>query len=126
MDAIRERQWTASGDGRSLAGALVELIQSFIPVGALKGAPVALVRDLAGDHCGDLLGLPPADWTRLLIEAAEVADPLVNAELRLLGLTRIYGLTRQAIMHGVAKVEREGKAVKFRIPESLKRSLGST
>lgn len=123
MDAIRERQWARSTDGRTLIRPLLELMQSFIPGKPLDGAPVALVRHLAGEHCADLLGLPQADWTQLLIEAAEVADPWVSQAARDLGLSKVYILVRQAIMHAVVSIEREGKQARFRIPTSLKHDL---
>ncbi len=123
MDAIRDRQWARSTSGRALIRPLIRLMEELIPGKAFDGIPIAMMRELAGDHCADLLGLPPTDWTRLLIEAEELIAPIANLGIKELGLSKIYDGVRQAIMHGIVAIEREGKHAKFRIPSSLRRSL---
>lgn len=123
MDAIRMRQWSRSKSGQALIRPLIQMIQDFIPGQILDGIPVALVRHLAGDHCADLLALPPSDWTRLLIDAADDLEPVLQWSQRELGIRDVVSYVRQQIMHGVVKVEREGKEAPFRIPTSLRRSI---
>lgn len=126
MDAIRDRQWAPSEEGRALTRRLVELMADFVPGQAFDGVPVALIRYLAGDHCADLLGLPSTDWMRHLVEAAELVEPVLELGDRELGLSRLFERFRQQIMHAVVNVEREGKQARFRIPASLRNSLGDS
>ena len=56
---------------------LVEMMQAYFPAGLFDGLPVALIRMLAGDQCGDVLGLPPSDWTKTLIDAGAVIDQFI-------------------------------------------------
>jgi hypothetical protein len=123
MDLIQERQWAPSPDGRALTTTLIELMQSFMPTPALQGGPVAMVRHLVGDHCADLLNLPPSDWTRLLVEATDGGDAFLAEALRSAGLGKVFSAFRQAIMQGTVAVIRDGKNAPFRIPTSLTNSL---
>ncbi len=125
MDAIRLRQWEPSEEGRKLARALVELMQErYFPGTALDGVPVAIVRYLAGDHCGDLLGLASTDAPRVLVEASEVFESLMELGDRELGLSRLFGEATNLLMKAIVLAEREGKQVGFRIPRSLQDALG--
>ena len=94
-------------------------MREMLPDEQLDGIPAALVRHLAGDHCADLLGVPRADWTALLVEAATRMAHLFDfAERRadVLGLARRASFDLMKALHGWA---REGKRVDFRIPEAL-------
>jgi hypothetical protein len=71
MEHIRATQWQASPEGAQLAAALVGMMAKFLPGRTLDGLPIAMMRELAGDHCADLLGLPQAGWTRRIVHAAE-------------------------------------------------------
>jgi hypothetical protein len=72
-----------------------------------------MIRHLAGDHCADLLGLPPGDWTRTLLDA----------ELALEGLPHLLAHATHLLMEGIVLAEREGKQARFRIPPSMLRSV---
>ena len=123
MEAIRRRHWAASEDGRALAAPLVEMMQGYFPGRALDGIPVAMVRHLAGDHCADLLGLPQADWTRLIIDATAELDRIFDPDERD-RLGRMLSGATGMIMRGIVAAEREGKGAAFRIPTSLQRTRG--
>jgi squalene cyclase len=123
MEAIRDRQWCESQDGKDLIKPLVELMESYFPGTPLDGLPVALIRALAGDVCGDLLGLPPSDWTRHLIHAGtELDEWLPHSNNQDLG-NRFIAWATHAFMEGVVFAEREGKEAKFRIPKSLTKTV---
>ncbi|MFO0598861.1 MAG: oxygenase MpaB family protein [Myxococcaceae bacterium] len=118
MEAIRDRQWRTSEDGKILTRSLVEMMQSYFPGDALDGFPNALIRTLAGDHCADLLGVPPADWTRAVIDAGVVIDQFVPRDPNS-GLEQWVAWATHRFMELVVKASREGKNAKFRIPKSL-------
>jgi squalene cyclase len=119
MEAIRDRQWRASDSGKALAAALVEMMQSYYPKGTIEGFPVALMRTLAGDHCANLLGLPPADWTRKALDmATQLAQFIPQADPRS-PTAKLFAFGTHFLMEGIIAVQREGKNAKFRIPDSL-------
>jgi hypothetical protein len=58
-------------DRQTAAAALVDTMQELFTreMDHLDGLTPTLVRHLGGDRCGDLLGLSPADKTRVIIGA---------------------------------------------------------
>ncbi|MFL5320779.1 MAG: prenyltransferase/squalene oxidase repeat-containing protein, partial [Myxococcaceae bacterium] len=118
MSAIRERQWGRSAAGKRLIRPLIQMMQEYFPGTALDGLPIALVRHLAGDECGDLLGLPPADWTKLLVDAAPALGAIIPEEQTFAPLP-LYRRANHVLMEAIVRVSREGKDVRFRIPRSL-------
>lgn len=123
MEAIRDRQWRSSDDGKVLAKPLVELMQSYFPGELLDGFPIALIRALAGDHCADLLGLPAADWTRQLLDAATVVNEWIPRGDSRSPSARLFAWATHAFMEGVVLATREGKNARFRIPKSLSTTI---
>jgi hypothetical protein len=120
MDAVRRRQWSASPQGATLGRALVTCMADYMPTPGLERLPVTLIRHLGGDACADLLGLPPSDWTGLLVEAA--GDLLGAAGPRDRGDPVLRALDRfsAALMKALVSVQRGGKQAPFRIPASLR------
>jgi squalene cyclase len=125
MEAIRDRQWHPSTAGQVLIKPLVEMMQSYFSGKAVDGLPVALIRTLAGDACADLLGLPPSDWTRQLIDAAKVVDEFFPQESAS-PTARLFAYATHQVMEAVVTVEREGKNARFRIPDSLRHTVDPT
>lgn len=123
MEAIRDRQWRQSPDGVELTKPLVELMQSYFPGTALDGFPVAMIRLLSGDHCADLLGLPPSDWTKHVIDIMAELETYLTAGDPAAVHERLRASISFAIMRMVVTVEREGKQARFRIPPSLKQTI---
>ncbi len=123
MEAIRDRQWRASPDGKELMKPLIELMQQYFPGTAFDGFPVALVRLLSGDHCADLLGLPPADWTKHVIDIVAELETWLTAGDPNEVSRRLMDSAWFAVMRMVVTVERDGKQARFRIPPSLKQTI---
>jgi squalene cyclase len=118
FDLLR-RHWGASPEGEQLTRATLELMRDLLPHTPIDGLPDALVRHLAGDHCADLLGVPRADWTVLLVDAATrltSALDLAERATDVMGLARFASFQMMKALHGLS---REGKPVTFRIPEAL-------
>jgi squalene cyclase len=118
FDVLR-RHWRPSPEGQELTRATLDLMREMLPEEQLDGIPAALVRHLAGDHCADLLGVPRADWTVFLVDAATRFAQVLDFAERTADVT---GLARRAsidIMRALHGWSREGKNVEFRIPEAL-------
>ena len=79
MAAVRRRQFGTSEAGRTLTAALLEQGTRLAPAG-LRGLPATTVRYYVGDSTADLLGVPPADWTRMIFAPLRTLTRLVSAE----------------------------------------------
>ncbi|MCU1283024.1 MAG: hypothetical protein JWM53_6570, partial [bacterium] len=119
MEQIRQTEWQASPEGATLAAALVELMRSFLPGHALDGLPVAMMRDLAGDHCADLLSLPRAGWTRRIVDAAADIDGWLGTSDTHSIAGKLLAKASQQLMEGLVDAFRHGKQTRFRIPDAL-------
>jgi hypothetical protein len=125
MESIRERQWAPSQHSHQLASALVDTMQEFFTreVDVLDGLTPSLVRHLAGDRCADVLRLPPADWTQLLIASFTALTEIVDDGDRDTLLERGLGAIAGSSMRWITDVERAGKNASFRVPASLRRAV---
>ena len=101
---------------------LLEMMQGFLPGPALHALPMVLVRHLAGDHCADLLGLPPATWSHVLSLGAEVVAVLEGSEGQS-PMERLLAHATQQLIQGIVLVKRDGKQAQFRIPTSLRKTV---
>jgi len=119
MERIRATQWVKSPEGEQLAKALVAMMQKYLPGRGLDGLPVSMMRELAGDHCADLLGLPQAGWTRRIVHAAAEIDGWLGRGDDHSIVGRLLAEASHKLMEGIVLAFREGKQTKFRIPSSL-------
>jgi hypothetical protein len=119
MPIVRRRQFESSTSGRELTAALLDQGTHLAPPG-LRGLPASTVRYYVGDHTADLLGVPPADWTRLLFRPlADVSrrlsvDRLHRRLLRALSERIGFGMLSLAV-----RAERSGGRPPFQVPTSL-------
>ena len=119
MEQIRATEWQASPEGATLAAALVKMMQSFLPGHLFDGIAVTIMRDLAGDHCADLLSLPRADWTRRLVHLATSLDALLGRGDEHSVTEKLLAEASQKLMEGLVAAFRDGKQARFRIPSAL-------
>ena len=119
MPIVRRRQFGPSASGHELMAALLEQGTRLAPPG-LRGLPASTVRYYVGDETADLLGVPPADWTRLVFRP--LAD--VSRKLSLENLHRhLLSALSQRIGFGMlelaVRAERYGGRPAFQVPTSL-------
>jgi squalene cyclase len=125
LEAFRERQWAPSPAGKQLAAALVDTMQELFTreIDHLDGLTPTLVRHLAGDRCGDVLGLPPTDKTRVIIGAVRAGRHVLRVKDRDRGIERQLGELAVAAMRWITYLERGDKNAPFRVPQSLRESV---
>lgn len=123
MDAIRDRQWAKSRQGVRLIKPLIAMMESYFIGKTFDGIPTALVRFLAGDHCGDLLGLPDADWTQALVDGAARIGHVINDDDPNDPASRIFAKLSHELMEDVVLQQRGWKQAQFRIPRSLRDTI---
>jgi hypothetical protein len=119
MADVRRRHFGTSEAGTLLMAALLEQASAAAPR-ALKDLPATAVRFYVGDATADLLGVPPADWTRAMFgPLAKVTKvfSLERAHRRLLdGVSDRLGL---GMLQAAVRAERSGGRAPFAIPTEL-------
>ncbi len=123
MDAIRDRQWAQSPQGKRLIKPLIAMMEGYFIGKTFDGVPTALVRFLAGDHCGDILGLPDADWTRALVDGAAFLREAFDDDDVNDPASRIFAKLTHEMMEFVVLQQRGWKQAQFRIPRSLRDTI---
>ncbi|TNE91553.1 MAG: DUF2236 domain-containing protein [Deltaproteobacteria bacterium] len=125
MDAIRDDQWAPSEQGRRLTHQLCWSIADMMPAPTNPGVPMAemLIREVAGDRCADVLGLPKYAKRRAIIrKVLHVQSRIANVlELhhRHPRYASVPAYIATAVMEALILVEREGKQTTFRLPDAL-------
>jgi uncharacterized protein (DUF2236 family) len=121
---IQQRHYGATAEGQSLTQALLKLLEHITPGNIFDGMPVALMRHLMGDETADLLAVPKADWTRLLMGPLKVLGWVTDTMVELQGrqaarLTELFG---RKLVEGLFWVNRGPERVPFRLPTVLRES----
>jgi uncharacterized protein (DUF2236 family) len=121
---IQQRQYGATAEGQSLTQALLKLLEHITPGNVFDGMPVALMRHLIGDATADLLAVPKADWTRLLMGPLKVLGWVTDTMVEIQGrqaerLTELFG---RKVVEGLFWVNRGPERVPFRLPTVLRES----
>jgi hypothetical protein len=119
MPMVRRRQFGASPAGRLLAAALLDQGRQLAPPG-LRGLPGTTLRYYVGDGTADLLGVPPADWTRVLFGPLGSMTRVLSAERAhrrlLLHLSDRMGF---GMLQLAVAAERGGNRPAFAVPTGL-------
>jgi hypothetical protein len=119
MPITRRRQFGSSDAGHALMAALLDQGTRLAPPG-LRGLPATTVRFYVGDDTADLLGIPKADWTRVLFEPlADVTRRLSLERLHRQFLTRLSNHIGFGMLSLAVRSERYGGRPAFGVPTSL-------
>lgn len=119
MPRVRQRQFGESEAGRLLTEALLDQGRRLTPPG-WRGLPATTVRFYIGDEAADLLGVPPADWTRILFgPLADVSRRLSAKRLHRRALTTLSDRIGFGMLSLAVEAERYGGRPTFQIPTSL-------
>jgi hypothetical protein len=119
MPIVRRRQFGSSASGRELMAALLEQGSHLAPPG-LRGLPASTVRYYVGDETADLLGVPPADWTKVIFRpladiSRQISLERLHRQLLMTLSERIgFGMLTLAV-----RAERYGDRSTFQVPTSL-------
>jgi Squalene-hopene cyclase C-terminal domain/ER-bound oxygenase mpaB/B'/Rubber oxygenase, catalytic domain len=121
FDHIRQ-DWGFSEEGATLARVTLDLTKELLPGTEFDGIGPTLVRHLAGERCADILGIEPADWTKILIESSPLVSTILGRVVGRVYETPLTPLLQQAAygtMEALARQEREGKGVLFSISPQI-------
>jgi len=128
FEKVRE-DWGPSPEGETLGSVTLDVMSNALPGIEFDGIGPTLVRHLAGERCADLLGIPPSDWTKILVESSPVVATIlgrVTGELVETALTPLLKQAAYGTMEALSRQQREGKGVQFSIPSDLLNSWSTT
>jgi ER-bound oxygenase mpaB/B'/Rubber oxygenase, catalytic domain len=119
MPRVRQRQFGESEAGRLLTEALLDQ-GGRLTLPGLRGLPATTVRYYVGDEVADLLGVPSADWTRILFgPLADLSRRLSAERLHRRALTRLSDRIGFGMLSLAVEAERYGGRTTFQVPTSL-------
>jgi squalene cyclase len=122
MDQLRRDFWGRSEEGQALAQVTLRVMHELLPGDTIDGVAATLVRHLAGDHCADLLGVPDADWTRVMVGRSPLLNTLLGRASGVYFESPLTPLLQTAAfdaMEALSNRQRDGKEVKFRVHTEL-------
>jgi hypothetical protein len=124
-DRICVLEYAPSDAGRELTAAAISCMQQLIESRRLRGLPATGIRHYLGDETADLLGVPPADWTRAFFTFVQESDSVVGRLLALVpGTHSITAALGRRMLRGFELFERDGDRPGFQITDELKQAWG--
>ncbi|HUF37313.1 MAG TPA: oxygenase MpaB family protein [Anaerolineales bacterium] len=119
--AILDHQKGPSEAGSALAAALVHFMRQKMPLRLLRGLPATLIRRCVDPDIADMLEIPPADWTRILVTlGAGTAGMLERLGLRRRRVNLLLDWISTSVIQALIDLDRGGERTPFAIPESLR------
>jgi hypothetical protein len=103
-----------------MTSALLAFASRAVRLPWLQGLPASTIRHLVGSRTADIIGVPPADWTLLMIAPiAETMRFFSFVEQRQLPLRILTGDFNRALIETLLVVGRGGERPAFDIPTEL-------
>lgn len=120
FDQWKRRNHKESEAGRILGGALVDFMTEYVPGRLFDGVVTGWTRLWSGDEVADMIGVPPYDWTLILLRGTTfvwgIEDYFEDRVPPLRWLTRFWA---RRLLRGLMRVGRGGKRPDFAIPAHL-------
>jgi ER-bound oxygenase mpaB/B'/Rubber oxygenase, catalytic domain len=121
----RRREYGPTPEGRELTKAAVECMQELFGFTHLPGLPATGIRHYLGNETADLLGVPKADWTRVIFEVMRRTDGLYELALvRIPGTGPIASALGRRVWRGFEMYGRGGERPAFQVTDELKQAWG--
>ncbi|WP_224242737.1 oxygenase MpaB family protein [Hyalangium gracile] len=124
MERIQRRQYAATPEGRTMTKALLGMMEHILPGNLFDGMPATLTRQLVGNTTADLLAVPTADWTRLLLGPLKVLGWVSDEAVDFQGprAAKLVGMLGRRLTEGLFWMNRGPERVPFRLPTTLRQS----
>jgi hypothetical protein len=120
----RSREYGPTPEGQALTKAAIECMQELFAFTRLPGLPATGIRHYLGDETADMLGVPRADWTRVIFELMHRTDALYELALvRIPGTAPIASILGRRIWRGFELYGRGDRSC-FQVTDELKLSWG--
>lgn len=121
LEQICRRNWRPSEAGTELTSAVVEYVQTAVPLRFFDGIVTSILRRAVGDSLSDMLGVAPPNWTRHFLSMGDGLAHVEDLFGRDLGREKLMAFAGRQLLLGFLKMER-AKPAAFRIPPSLTRN----
>jgi hypothetical protein len=120
--AIERRHFRASAEGQAMTSALIEMMKHLTPGNVFDGMPPTLIRYLLGDSTAKLLGVPPSDWSRILMGPLRIRGWVTDKEVDMRPpiVAKLVSLLGRRVLDGLVWVNRGPERLPFRIPTVLR------
>ena len=110
-------------EGQELTIHLIRMMQEKMPSRVLDDLPKALIRYLAGDRVGDLLGIDPVSWQGA-IKSFQWANELVEHGTDNVIIGRVVSVVFRQVMNNLMRHNLAGQRASFSIPKGLAQQWG--
>jgi hypothetical protein len=117
---IAKRQFSPSSQGREMAQALIKCQQDILPGRLADGSIPVVMRWLMGDEYADMLDLPRAPLTGLLIKPVRIFSHFMDEagdESKL--ASAFFATFNRSMMRGLHAWFRDYRKIEFRISPTL-------
>ncbi len=122
---IQTRQFAPCTEGREMTAAILNFARDAVRLPWLQGLPATTIRHLVGARTADIIGVPPADWTGLVIPPVTLAMRVMSFfEQRKLLLGMVTADFNRALLEALIAVGRGGDRPSFDIPTELAKNWG--
>ncbi|NNN00792.1 MAG: DUF2236 domain-containing protein [Acidimicrobiaceae bacterium] len=122
---IFARQSAASAAGQELTATALGAMGDLLGSKRFVGLPASGVRYFLGSEVATLLGVPPADWTRMIFPLMRRIDSALSGVLGLLpGQHSISAALGRRFVIGLEAAERGGGRPQFEISDELRSAWG--
>jgi hypothetical protein len=123
---IQTRQFAPCEEGRDMTAAILTFAQSAVKLPWLQGLPATTIRHLVGGRTADIIGVPPRDWTALMLPPITTAMRLMSFFERqnklMLGI--VTGDLNRLLLEALIVLGRGGERPAFNIPTELAQQWG--
>ena len=121
----KQKEYGPTDEGKELTAAAIECMQELFGLTHLPGLPATGIRFYLGDETADMLGVPRADWTRLVFEVMRQTDWLYTyALVRLPGTGPLAAALGRRIWQGFERYGRGEDRPGFEVTDELKAAWG--
>ncbi len=121
----RRREYAPTPEGKALTKAAIECMNDLFSFSRMPGLPATGIRHFLGNETADLLGVPKADWTRVIFELMSATDGLYQLALvRLPGTAPIASVLGRRLWSGFERYGRRGDRPSFEVTDELRAAWG--
>lgn len=121
----RGAEYGPTAEGQLLTAAAIECMRELFDLNFAPGMPASGIRFYLGDQTADLLGVPRADWTRVLFELMRRTDWLYDRALvRLPGTAPLAATLGRRVWEGFERHGRDGSRPAFEVTDEFRAAWG--
>ena len=124
-DQRRKDEYGPTDAGRALTHAAIDAMRELFDLRLLPGLPATGIRHFLGDDTADLLGVPPADWTKAVFTVMEHSNAVIDLVLtKVPGTAPLAAALGRRLWRGFEAFRRSGTRPGFQVSDELRQAWG--